>query len=41
MRLMKIYVIRHGETELNVKQVKQGWMDARLNQAGRDLARLT
>ena len=41
MRPMKIYVIRHGETELNVKQVKQGWMDARLNQAGRDLARLT
>ncbi len=38
---MKIYVIRHGETELNVKQVKQGWLDSPLNQAGRDLARLT
>ena len=38
---MKIYIIRHGETELNVKQVKQGWLDAPLNQAGRDLARLT
>lgn len=38
---MKIYVIRHGETELNVKHVKQGWMDAPLNQAGRDLAVLT
>ncbi len=38
---MKIYVIRHGETELNVRQVKQGWADVRLNQAGRDLARLT
>jgi len=38
---MKIYVIRHGETELNVKQVKQGWLDAPLNQAGRDLAVLT
>ena len=38
---MKIYVIRHGETELNVKLVKQGWLDAPLNQAGRDLARLT
>ena len=38
---MKIYVIRHGETEMNVKQVKQGWMDAPLNQSGRDLARLT
>ena len=38
---MKIYVIRHGETELNVKRIKQGWLDASLNQAGRDLARLT
>ncbi len=38
---MKIYVIRHGETELNAKQVKQGWLDAPLNQAGRDLAVLT
>ena len=38
---MKIYVIRHGETELNVKHVKQGWIDAPLNQAGRDLAVLT
>lgn len=38
---MRIYVIRHGETDLNAKQLKQGWTDARLNQAGRDLARLT
>ena len=38
---MKIYVIRHGETELNTRKVKQGWTDAPLNQAGRDLARLT
>ena len=38
---MKIYVIRHGETEMNVKQLKQGWMDVPLNQAGRDLACLT
>ena len=38
---MKIYVIRHGETELTAKQVKQGWLDAPLNQAGRDLAVLT
>jgi len=38
---MRIYVIRHGETDMNVKQVKQGWMDAPLNQAGVDLARLT
>ena len=38
---MKIYVIRHGETELNVRQVKQGWLDSPLNRAGRDLAELT
>lgn len=38
---MKIYVIRHGETEMNVKWLKQGWLDTPLNQAGRDLARLT
>ena len=38
---MKIYVIRHGETELNVRHVRQGWLDAPLNQAGRDLAVLT
>ena len=38
---MKIHVIRHGETELNCKQVKQGWTDARLNQAGRELAAMT
>ena len=38
---MKIYVIRHGETEMNAKHVKQGWTDSALNQAGRNLARLT
>ena len=38
---MRIYVIRHGETEMNVKRVKQGWMDAPLNQSGRELAVLT
>ena len=38
---MKIYVIRHGETELNVRQVKQGWLDSKLNEAGRHLAALT
>ena len=38
---MRIYVIRHGETDLNKNQVKQGWLDIPLNQAGRDLAVLT
>ena len=38
---MEIYVVRHGETDLNVKQIRQGWLDAPLNQAGRDLAVLT
>ena len=38
---MKIYVIRHGETEMNVRHVKQGWLDTPLNDAGRELARLT
>ena len=38
---MKIYVIRHGETELNARRVKQGWFDSQLNEAGRKLARLT
>ncbi|MCR4708495.1 MAG: histidine phosphatase family protein [Clostridiales bacterium] len=38
---MKIYVIRHGETALNVKHVKQGWKDEPLNDFGRELAVLT
>ena len=38
---MKIYVIRHGETALNALHVKQGWVDEPLNEAGRELARLT
>ena len=38
---MKIYVIRHGETALNAAHVKQGWVDEPLNEAGRELARLT
>ena len=39
--MMKIYVVRHGETALNVKHVKQGWLDEPLNDFGRELAVLT
>ena len=38
---MKIYVIRHGETDLNVKHYRQGWTDEPLNEEGRKLARLS
>ena len=38
---MLIYIIRHGETALNVKRVRQGWLDEPLNEAGRSLAALT
>lgn len=35
---MLLYIIRHGETRLNVKGCLQGWVDEPLNQNGRDLA---
>ena len=35
---MLIYIIRHGETDLNVKGVVQGWYDEPLNESGRFLA---
>lgn len=38
---MKLYIIRHGETDKNAAGVLQGWMDAPLNQSGRELAALT
>ena len=38
---MKIYIIRHGETALNVKGVMQGRIDEPINQSGRDLAAVT
>lgn len=38
---MRIYIIRHGETDLNVKGVLQGWVDEPLNESGRSLARIT
>ncbi len=38
---MKIYIIRHGETDANVKKLAQGRTDEPLNKNGRDLAVLT
>lgn len=38
---MKIYILRHGETNLNAKAVLQGRLDEPLNQNGRDLAEVT
>ena len=38
---MKIYIVRHGETDLNSKGVMQGVLDVPLNQSGRDLAAVT
>ena len=37
---MLIYMVRHGETNLNAQRTMQGWLDEPLNQAGRDLAAL-
>ncbi len=38
---MKLYIIRHGETEANAKGVLQGWADYPLNERGEHLAVLT
>lgn len=38
---MKIYIIRHGDTDLNARGIMQGWLDEPLNQSGRDLAVMT
>ncbi len=38
---MKLYIIRHGETDLNARSVMQGWVDPPINQSGRELAAMT
>lgn len=38
---MKIYIVRHGETNGNLRGVMQGWTDEPLNEKGRELARIT
>lgn len=39
--IMKLYIIRHGETKLNALGRLQGWTDEPLNKNGRDLAMIT
>jgi broad specificity phosphatase PhoE len=38
---MKIYIVRHGETDCNLNSILAGWLDVPLNQKGRDLAKIT
>lgn len=38
---MRLYIIRHGETDLNAKGIMQGRLDKPLNQNGRELAAIT
>ena len=38
---MKIYIIRHGETEANAQGFMQGWSDGPLNEDGIKLAQIT
>ena len=38
---MTIYILRHGETDLNAKGVMQGRLDQPLNDSGRELAAVT
>lgn len=38
---MKIYIMRHGETDWNIQKRLQGRTDIPLNENGRDLARIT
>ena len=38
---MQIYVIRHGETAMNLKSRLQGWLDEPLNENGMLVASLT
>lgn len=36
---MNIYLVRHGQTDLNEKQIIQGWTDSSLNEKGKEQAR--
>ena len=38
---MKLYLLRHGETDFNAKGLLQGWIDEPLNSAGIAVARAT
>ena len=38
---MRIYIVRHGETDANKKGYAQGWTDDSLNKNGEILARIT
>ena len=38
---MKIYLMRHGETDYNKNKMIQGQCDIELNEYGRELARIT
>ena len=38
---MRIYIVRHGETEANKQGYVQGWTDVPLNENGRIIAELT
>ena len=35
-----VYIIRHGETEENLKIIMQGHLDTQLNETGKEQARL-
>lgn len=37
--VLRIFVVRHGQTELNVKKILQGHMDTELNATGHEQAR--
>ena len=38
---MKLYIIRHGETDWNKEKRLQGQVDTQLNEYGIELARIT
>ena len=38
-KIMRIYLVRHGQTDDNIKNLMQGWKDTPLNDQGRKQAR--